>query len=238
MKSITLFILISTITFTLNSQDINGIWSLKDELHIEVYKIQDEVTIKINHDVLDTFRLRNKSLYQSVTHEDLFLEILADDSLAIFNMSSEMMNILTREKDAIYESITIEEKHDDIAIENESVVVTQENIHYDDIAVTYSIGDMVYWTEKETYRTGSSGSALGDMFLGDMYNSTYVIEFSGVVESLIGDKLKVIIQDVGMDNPKWASYNYNQSKSDVYAQALTKVGQTRVLDQSEVEPFN
>ena len=99
------------------------------------------------------------------------------------------------------------------------------------------VGDKVYWTEKETYRTGSSGNVFGDMLFGDLYNSTYIIEYAGIVEALIGDKLKVIIQDVGMQDPKLASYNYIQAKSEVYNQASRNMGQTRIKERGEVELF-
>ncbi len=101
-----------------------------------------------------------------------------------------------------------------------------------------SVGKKVYWTEKETYKTGSSGSVLGDMVFGSLYKTTYVIEYLAIVEKVLGDNVKVTIIDVGIKDPKFVSINYIDSKGHVLNKAQNRIGQTRVKSFDDIEDYD
>jgi len=143
--------------------------------------------------------------------------------------------LTSKAEESLDEKVDVENVDLDINIDDE-----MESISTEDLAEpnpNFNIGDQVYWTENETYKTGSSGNMFGDMLLGDLYKSTYTIEYVAIVEQLIGDNVKVLITDVGMKRPKWASMNYLDAEGEVMNSAMNKIGQTRVKPFDQVVIF-
>ena len=251
---ILLFLFAININFSiLHSQSIEGDWQYAHTDNvISISETAGIATATIDHgDIIGIFKNQDGNLYSSESNRQLFMEFISEDTLVFFNIKTSKMNVFNRKKEPpsqLKEEITEAEVVSNEPIQKEatrpkeeaSTQVSQEQAEETpepEITYTYDIGDKVFWTEKETYRTGSSGNIFGDMLLGDLYNSTYYIQYVGIVESIIGDNLKIIIQDVGMDDPKYASYNYIKSKSAVFSEAQGNLGQTRIKGMDEVEPY-
>ncbi|MEO1263191.1 MAG: hypothetical protein AAFZ15_30555 [Bacteroidota bacterium] len=76
----------------------------------------------------------------------------------------------------------------------------------------------------------------GDGILDALVPSTkYQVEYSAVIESELGDNVKMIISEARIIDPSWASANYFKYKKYVKGDAQEKIGKTAVKPKSEIE---
>ncbi|MEE9373845.1 MAG: hypothetical protein V3V00_12415 [Saprospiraceae bacterium] len=195
----------------------------------------------VNENLAYVFKFENESLYSEKSINGLFLNVNNYDTIIVFSAKSKKKNvwIKNKTKDAFSTSenaLSSKSTGETLTTTNSKVAQPSNESNIQKLTkFNVPRGTKVYWTENETYKTESSGSTLSELFLGGINNSTYKIEYIGIVEQFIGDNVKLIITDVGIDDPDWASMNYLDSKAYVKEKAKNRIGQTRVKSLDQVE---
>ena len=99
------------------------------------------------------------------------------------------------------------------------------------------VGKQIVWRSEVTYDFGKGGLAqgLGDLIgLGALHQEKYTVEYTGVVEKIIGDEnVKCVIKRVEIIDPSFASSNYLKYRKYVNAEVKDDLGETRVLEMDE-----
>jgi outer membrane protein assembly factor BamD (BamD/ComL family) len=108
-------------------------------------------------------------------------------------------------------------------------------------------GKKVYWRVTLKIKTNSMGSGLigviGDALVGDLNYTSYQLKYTGIVEKIIGDEsAKIIVSNIEIEDPGWASVNYLKYKSSAMQMAAqgnvdgeVGLGNTTVKQYGEIQ---
>lgn len=102
------------------------------------------------------------------------------------------------------------------------------------------VGRQGTWTENVTYHMNNARGLVGLLLQSatGLGNVSYTLEYTGVIESVLGDNnVKCIIQSVRILDPALASINYIKNRARAQDDASRTIGQIRVVELSQFK-FN
>lgn len=128
---------------------------------------------------------------------------------------------------------------DKIAKEKQAEKDRLTAIEYEKWRIEYlknGVEKKVSWTIEVSYKTSSNG-ILGDAIMGAIGGlyTTYKFKYIAVIESVIGENVKVIISNIVLEQPSYGSSNYIKYRDYAKEKEFENLGKTRVKEFNEVD---